>query len=46
MVTFILEDRAWIGKHASENSNSAAVKMYKGTHDIRESTVRLFKKKS
>lgn len=43
--SFTPEDRARIGKYASENGNAAAVKKFKATHEIGESTVRLFKKK-
>ena len=43
--TFTPEDRARIGKYASENGNAAAVKKFKATHELGESTVRLFKKK-
>ena len=32
-------------KYASENGNAAAVKKFKATHEIGESTVRLFKKR-
>ena len=39
------EDRADIGRYAAENGNAAAVKKFKDTHDIGESTVRLFKKR-
>ena len=40
------EDRASIGKYASENRNSNAIKKFKSTHpDLVESTVRLFKKR-
>ena len=45
--SFTPEDRARIGKYASENVNAAAVKKFKATHEIGEtqSTVRLFKKR-
>ncbi len=43
--TFTPEDRAVIGKYASLNGNAAAVKKFKATHEIGESTVRLFKKR-
>ena len=41
-MTFIPEDCAKIGKYANENGNAAAVKKYKVTHGIGESTVCLF----
>ncbi len=44
-VTFTPEDRAAIGQYAAENGNAAAVKKFKATHDVGESTVRSFKKK-
>ncbi len=44
-VTFTPGDRAAIGQYAAENSNAAAVKKFKDTHDVGESTVRSFKKK-
>ena len=40
-ISFTPEDRARIGKYASENVNAAAVKKFKATHEIGESTVRL-----
>ena len=43
--TFTPEDRASIGKYTSKNGNAAAVKKFKVTHEIGESTVRLFKKR-
>ena len=43
--SFTPEDRARIGKYASKNGNAAAVKKFKVTHEIGESTVRLFKKR-
>ena len=43
--SFSPKDRAVIGKYAAENGNAAAVKKFKTTHDVGESTVRLFKKK-
>ena len=43
--SFSPEDRAVIGKYAAENGNAAAIKKFKTTHDVGESTVRLFKKK-
>ena len=43
--SFTPEDRAHIGKYASENGNAAAVKKFKVTHEIGESAVRLFKKR-
>ena len=42
---FTPEDRAAIGRYAAENGNAKAVKKFKATHDIGESTVRLLKKK-
>ena len=33
------EDRAHIGKYASENVNAAAVKKFKATHEIGDSIV-------
>ena len=33
-----------IGKYAAENGNTAAIKRFKASHDIGESTVQLFKK--
>ena len=42
---FMPADRAAIGRYAAENGNSAAVKKFKDTHGVGESTVRLFKKK-
>ena len=44
MTSFSPQDRARIGKYASENGNAAAVKKFKATHEIGEtqSTVRLF----
>ena len=44
--SFTPEDRARIGKYASEkkNVNTAAVKKFKATHEIGESTVRLYSK--
>ena len=44
-VSFMPEDRATIGKYAAENSNGAAIKRFKASHDIGESTMRLFKKR-
>ena len=41
---FTPEDRAAIGRYAAENGNAKAVKKFKATHDVGESTVRLFKK--
>ena len=43
--TFMPEDRAAIGKYAAENGTAKAVKKFKATHDVGESTVRWFKKK-
>ena len=43
--TFTPEVRAQIGRYAAENGNGAAVKKFKATHDVGESTVRAFKKK-
>ena len=45
MPPFTAEDRAAIGRYASENGNAAAVKKFRATHNIGESTVRSFKKK-
>ena len=42
---FTAEDRAAIGRYASENGNAAAVKKFRATHNVGESTVRSFKKK-
>ena len=42
--TFTPEDRAAIGRYAAENGNAAAVKKFKATHSVGESTVRWFKK--
>ena len=44
-MTFTPENRAAIGKYAAQNGNAAAVRKYKFTHSIGESTVRLFKKR-
>ena len=33
-----------IGKYTAENGNAAAIKKYKASHEITESTVPLFKK--
>ena len=41
--SFTPEDRAKIGRYAAENGNTAAVKKFKVTHSIRESTVWPFK---
>ena len=38
--SFTPEDRARIGKYASENVNAAAVKKFKATHEIGDSTIR------
>ena len=43
--TFTPENRAKRGKYASVNGNAAAVMKFKATHEIGESTVRLFKKR-
>ena len=45
MTAFTAEDRASIGHYASENGNAAAVKKFRATHNVGESTVRSFKKK-
>ena len=42
---FTAEDRAAIGRYASENGNAAVVKKFRATHNVRESTIRCFKKK-
>ena len=42
--SFTSEDCAAIGRYAAENRNAAAVKKFKTSHDVGESTVRLFKK--
>ena len=42
---FTAEDRAAIGRYASENGNAAAAKKFRATHNVGESTVRSFKKK-
>ena len=42
--TFTAEDRAAVGRYAAEHGNAAAVKKFKATLDIGESTVRVFKK--
>ena len=34
-----------IGKYAAENGNAVAMQRFKASQDIRESTVRLFKKR-
>ena len=39
------EDRATIGLYAAENDNTAAVKKFTATHQIEESTTRVFIKK-
>ena len=38
--SFTPEDHACIGKYASENVNAAAVKKFKATHEIGDSTIR------
>ena len=43
--SFTPEDRAAIGRYAAKNGNAAAVKKFKTTHGVGESTVRLFKKR-
>ena len=43
--TFTSEDRAAIARYAAQNGNSAAVKKFKASHNVGESTVRSFKKK-
>ena len=45
MPAFTAEDRAAIGCYVSENGNAAAVKKFRATHNVGESTVRSFKKK-
>ena len=40
--TFTPEDRAMIGRYAAENGNAVAVKKFKVTHSVGESTVKLF----
>ena len=40
-VSFTPEDRATIGRYADENDNAAAVKRFKASHEIGESTVRI-----
>ena len=42
--TFTPEVRASIGRYAAENGNASAVKKYRATYNVGESTVRLFKK--
>ncbi len=42
---FMPEDRAVIGRYAAENSNAAAVKKFRASHSVGESTVRSFKNK-
>ena len=39
-LSFTNEDRATIGKFATENGNTAAVKRFKVSHNVGESTVR------
>ena len=43
--SFTPEDRAAIGRYAAENGNAAAVKKFKTSHGVGESTIRLFKKR-
>ena len=38
------EDRAAIARYAAQNGNSAAVKKFKASHNVGESTVRSFKR--
>ena len=45
MTAFTAEDRASIGRYASENGNAAAVKKFRATHNVGERTVQSFKKK-
>ena len=41
--TFTREDRAAIARYAAQNGNSAAVKKFKASHNVGESTVRSIK---
>ena len=44
--TFTPEDRAAIGRYATENGNAATVKKFKASHSIGETPMRLFKNRS